>query len=143
MPKPFGRTRRGQGYRMGDYDDPTAWRAWIPKEAEEVLRLYVDEIGKLDRSSDPEQAQLLKSAAAGAEDAQQRLIEAYLQLVVLITRDYADRGPSLIDLVQAGNMGLIRAVNGLNAMAPGTSFKDFAIPAIRRAIEDIAGPPPT
>ncbi len=71
---------------MGDYDAPTAWRAWIPNE-EEVPRLYADEIGELDRLSDAEEAQLLKSAAAGAEHAQQRLIEAHLQLVVLVTRD--------------------------------------------------------
>ena len=128
---------------MGDNDEPTAWRAWIPDDAEEAFRLYVDEIGKLDRLSDAEQAQLLKSAAAGADDAKQRLIEAHLQLVVLIAKDYAGRGPSPLDLVQAGNMGLIRAVERLDATTLGVSFKDFAIPAIRQEIEDTAGRPPT
>jgi len=127
---------------MGDNDDPTAWRAWIPDDAQEV-RLYVDEIGHLDRLSDAEQAQLLKSAAAGADDAKQRLIEAHLQLVVLIAKDYAGRGPSPLDLVQAGNMGLIRAVERLDATTSEVSFKDLAIPAIRQEIEDIVGRPPT
>jgi DNA-directed RNA polymerase sigma subunit (sigma70/sigma32) len=128
---------------MGDYDDPTAWRAWMPDEPEDALRSYLDEIGRINRLSESEQAHLLKSAAAGVQDAQQRLIEAHLQLVVLIARDYVGRGTGLVDLIQAGNMGLVRAVNSLDTITLAASFKDFAAPAIRQEIEGIAGQPPT
>jgi DNA-directed RNA polymerase sigma subunit (sigma70/sigma32) len=63
--------------------------------------------------------------------------------VVLIAKDYAGRGSEMLDLIQAGNMGLIRAVEGSAAIIPGTSFADFAAPMIRKAITEAAGAPPT
>jgi RNA polymerase sigma factor (sigma-70 family) len=120
---------------MHDYNDPAAWRAWMPPDERLQMEPYLNEVDQLRRLSDAEEGQVVKSAIAGDVDAQQQLTEAHLQLVVLIVRDYVDRYTSVKDLVQEGNMGLLNAVRDLHTIPPGVSFKEFAVPAIRRAME--------
>ena len=85
---------------MCSYDDPSVWSAWIGPAADEPVRLYIQEIGRVQRLSEAEQIDLRGRAVGGDQDATQRLIEAHLQLVVCIAKDYADRGLALLDLLQ-------------------------------------------
>lgn len=89
------------------------------------LRKYLDEIAKLP----------LLTAAAERERA---LIEANLRLVVAIARGFSDRGVRMVDVIQEGNIGLVRAVE-LYDVRGGMSFPTFARPMIRRAIERALG----
>jgi RNA polymerase primary sigma factor len=121
---------------MCSYDDPGAWSAWIGPAADEPVRLYIQEIGRVPRLSEAEQIDLRGRAVDGDQDATQRLIEAHLQLVVCIAKDYADRGLALLDLLQEGNIGLVRAVAKLTEIPPGVTFVDFATANIRQSIEE-------
>src|SRR5262245_52700291 len=111
----------GRGRSRGETDRrrPAVWvvldggtvltMADLPPEADGALRMYLAEIHKVAGVPAAEEPELLKKAASGDAEAQQRLIEAHLELVVLIAKDYAGRGSEMLDLIQAGNMGLIRA----------------------------------
>jgi RNA polymerase primary sigma factor len=97
--------------------------------------MYLREIERVAPLSDAELADLQQRATSGDEGAKQRLVEAHLQLVVSIVRDYADRGLDLLDLIQDGNMGLIRAVNKLDEIPAGMTLPDFAAVSIRASID--------
>ena len=103
---------------------------------DEVVRLYVQEVEGGPRLSEAEQVELLKRAADGDQEATLRLLEAYLQHVVPIAKDYADRGVALLDLIQEGNVGLISALDKLNEIPLEMTFADFATVNIRQSIEE-------
>ena len=77
---------------------------------EDPVRMYLKEIGKVPLLSAEEEIELAKRKADGDEAAKERLIEANLRLVVSIAKRYTGRGMSFLDLVQEGNIGLMKAV---------------------------------
>src|SRR5574337_215031 len=78
--------------------------------AEDPLRLYVRQIGNGALLTREEERELARRKDAGDEAAKRRLIESNLRLVMAITRNYTKAGVPLLDLIQEGNLGLIRAV---------------------------------
>ena len=77
---------------------------------EDPVRMYLKEIGKIPLLSTEEEIELAKKIQMGDEDAKQRLAEANLRLVVSIAKRYVGRGMQFLDLIQEGNLGLIKAV---------------------------------
>ena len=77
---------------------------------EDPVRMYLKEIGKVPLLSAEEEIELAKRMADGDEDAKKRLAEANLRLVVSIAKRYVGRGMLFLDLIQEGNLGLIKAV---------------------------------
>ena len=84
--------------------------AAAPKTTSDPLRLYVRQIGDGPLLTREEERELARRKDAGDEEAKRRLIEANLRLVMSITRHYTRAGVPLLDLIQEGNLGLIRAV---------------------------------
>ncbi|MBE3570903.1 MAG: RNA polymerase sigma factor RpoD, partial [Bacillales bacterium] len=74
------------------------------------VRMYLKEIGRVDLLSAEEEIELAKRIEQGDEEAKRRLAEANLRLVVSIAKRYVGRGMLFLDLIQEGNMGLIKAV---------------------------------
>lgn len=80
------------------------------------VKMYLKEIGKVDLLSPDEETELAKRMAEGDEDAKKKLAEANLRLVVSIAKRYVGRGMLFLDLIQEGNLGLIRAVDKFDHM---------------------------
>ena len=97
------------------------------------LRVYLDELARLPRLAPEEEAALARRARAGDEAARARLTEANLRLVVQVARRYPSRGLPLPDLIEEGNLGLLRAVETFEP-ARGTRFPTYAVWWIRHAI---------
>src|SRR6059058_3204302 len=79
-------------------------------QSQDPLKLYVRSIGGGPLLTRGEERELARRKDAGDEDAKRRLIESNLRLVMSITRNYTKTGVPLLDLIQEGNLGLIRAV---------------------------------
>ena len=79
-------------------------------EVTEPLKIYLREIGEIPLLTEDEERELGRKAAEGDEAARHRLEEANLRLVVSIAKHYTNRGVALMDLIQEGNLGLMRAV---------------------------------
>ena len=77
---------------------------------EDPVRMYLKEIGKVPLLSAEEEIKLAQRMEEGDEDAKKRLAEANLRLVVSIAKRYVGRGMLFLDLIQEGNLGLIKAV---------------------------------
>ncbi|MDO5477386.1 MAG: sigma-70 family RNA polymerase sigma factor, partial [Eubacteriales bacterium] len=77
---------------------------------EDPVRMYLKEIGKVPLLTAEEEVELAKRMEAGDEEAKKRLAEANLRLVVSIAKRYVGRGMLFLDLIQEGNLGLIKAV---------------------------------
>jgi RNA polymerase primary sigma factor len=92
----------------GDDAEKTAPAAKAPTS--DPLRLYVRQIGDGPLLTREEERELARRKDAGDEAAKRKLIESNLRLVMSITRHYARAGVPLLDLIQEGNLGLIRAV---------------------------------
>lgn len=99
----------------------------------EPLRLYLDEIGKIPRLTPAEEVELSALIHGGDEEARKRMILANLRLVVTIARHYWSRGMSFLDLIEEGNLGLIRAVDKFDG-ARGYRFSTYGAWWIRQAI---------
>jgi RNA polymerase primary sigma factor len=99
---------------------------------DDPLKLYVRQIGGRLLTA-AEERELARRKDAGDEWAKQRLIEANLRLVISITRNYSRSGVPLLDLIQEGNLGLIRAVEKFD-WRMGYRFSSFATWWIRRAV---------
>jgi len=97
------------------------------------LAVYLREIGHIPLLTREEEVQLAARVAAGDEAAKQRLIESNLRLVVQVARRYLNRGLPLGDLIEEGNLGLIRAVEKFDG-ARGVRFATYATWWIRQAI---------
>ncbi len=100
---------------------------------EDPVRMYLKEIGKVPLLSADEEVELAKRMAEGDEDAKKRLAEANLRLVVSIAKRYVGRGMLLLDLIQEGNLGLIKAVEKFD-YHKGFKFSTYATWWIRQAI---------
>jgi len=107
---------------VGDYvstDDP--------------VRMYLKEIGKIPLLSTEEESALAQRMADGDDSARQRMAEANLRLVVSIAKRYVGRGMHFLDLIQEGNLGLIKAVEKFD-YSKGYKFSTYATWWIRQAI---------
>ena len=107
---------------------------------EDPVRMYLKEIGKVPLLSAEEEVELAKRMADGDEEAKKRLAEANLRLVVSIAKRYVGRGMLFLDLIQEGNLGLIKAVEKFD-YHKGFKFSTYATwirQAITRAIADQA-----
>ena len=100
---------------------------------EDPVRMYLKEIGKVPLLSAEEEIELAKRMADGDEDAKKRLAEANLRLVVSIAKRYVGRGMLFLDLIQEGNLGLIKAVEKFDYQK-GFKFSTYATWWIRQAI---------
>jgi RNA polymerase primary sigma factor len=95
----------------------------------------MQQIGRIPRLSPAEQADLCTRAADGDKDALQRLIEGHLLLVVVIAKDYANHGLNVVEILQQGNIGLVRAANALDEVPVGMTFAAFAAVRIRQFLD--------
>ena len=100
---------------------------------EDPVRMYLKEIGKVPLLSAEEEIDLAKRMADGDEEAKKRLAEANLRLVVSIAKRYVGRGMLFLDLIQEGNLGLIKAVEKFDYQK-GFKFSTYATWWIRQAI---------
>ena len=100
---------------------------------EDPVRMYLKEIGKVPLLSAEEEIELAKKMEIGDEDAKKRLAEANLRLVVSIAKRYVGRGMLFLDLIQEGNLGLIKAVEKFD-YRKGYKFSTYATWWIRQAI---------
>ena len=100
---------------------------------EDPVRMYLKEIGKVPLLTAEEEIELAKKMEQGDEDAKKRLAEANLRLVVSIAKRYVGRGMLFLDLIQEGNLGLIKAVEKFD-YRKGYKFSTYATWWIRQAI---------
>ncbi len=109
--------------------------ASLPKgiAVDDPVRMYLKEIGKVPLLSAEEEIELAKRMENGDEEAKKRLCEANLRLVVSIAKRYVGRGMLFLDLIQEGNLGLIKAVDKFD-YRKGYKFSTYATWWIRQAI---------
>ncbi|MBQ2803514.1 MAG: RNA polymerase sigma factor RpoD [Lachnospiraceae bacterium] len=100
---------------------------------EDPVRMYLKEIGKVPLLSAEEEIELAQRMETGDQDAKKRLAEANLRLVVSIAKRYVGRGMLFLDLIQEGNLGLIKAVEKFD-YRKGYKFSTYATWWIRQAI---------
>ncbi|MGH7612176.1 MAG: sigma-70 family RNA polymerase sigma factor, partial [Candidatus Dormibacteria bacterium] len=121
-----------------DFDSEESDEDILAPEADAVslddpVRMYLKEIGRVSLLKAEDEVYLAKLIEQGDEDAKHRLTEANLRLVVSIAKKYIGRGMSFLDLIQEGNMGLIRAVEKFDYQK-GFKFSTYATWWIRQAI---------
>ena len=116
-------------------DEPEILDLSVPDSIniEDPVRMYLKEIGKVPLLTAEEEIELAKRMEAGDEDAKKRLAEANLRLVVSIAKRYVGRGMLFLDLIQEGNLGLIKAVEKFD-YNKGFKFSTYATWWIRQAI---------
>ena len=100
---------------------------------DDPVRMYLKEIGKVPLLSADEEIELAKKMEEGDENAKKKLAEANLRLVVSIAKRYVGRGMLFLDLIQEGNLGLIKAVEKFD-YSKGYKFSTYATWWIRQAI---------
>ncbi|MBR0411548.1 MAG: RNA polymerase sigma factor RpoD [Eubacterium sp.] len=100
---------------------------------EDPVRMYLKEIGRIPLLKPEEEVALAKRIEAGDKEAKRQLAEANLRLTVSIAKRYAGRGMSFLDLIQEGNLGLIKAVDKFD-YRKGYKFSTYATWWIRQAI---------
>src|SRR4051794_24404516 len=119
---------------------PTARRAHTERSRDaaaagaNTLSLYLQEIGRYRLLTRAEEVQLAKRIEAGDERAKERLINANLRLVVSVAKHYQRHGIPLLDLIQEGTLGLIRASEKFD-WRRGNKFSTYAIWWIRQAVD--------
>ena len=116
-------------------EDEVDLEASIPKgiAVDDPVRMYLKEIGKVPLLSADEEIELAMRMEQGDEEAKKRLCEANLRLVVSIAKRYVGRGMLFLDLIQEGNLGLIKAVDKFD-YRKGYKFSTYATWWIRQAI---------
>ena len=130
---------RAMGIAIGEDEDETV-DMFLVEEIEEnstaladPVRMYFTEIGKVSLLTAADEVELAKGIEAGSLIAKQKMIEANLRLVVSIAKKYIGSGMPLLDLIQEGNLGLIRAVEKFDHRR-GFKFSTYATWWIRQAI---------
>ncbi len=117
-------------YSDRDYTDDLDGEFLLPDDS---VKSFLKDIGKIPLLSTEEEIELAKRMESGDEYAKKRLIEANLRLVVSIAKKYVRRGMQFLDLIQEGNMGLIKAVEKFD-YSKGFKFSTYATWWIRQAI---------
>ncbi len=105
----------------------------VPDSTSDPVKLYLQEIGKIPLLTREQEVELAKRVAEGDEKARDALINANLRLVVSIAKKYIGRGLSFLDLIQEGNLGLMKAVEKFD-WTKGYKFSTYATWWIRQAI---------
>ena len=100
---------------------------------DDSVKMYLKEIGKIELLNADQERDIAQRMADGDEDAKEMLINSNLRLVVSIAKKYMNRGLSLLDLIQEGNIGLIKAVDKFD-YTKGFKFSTYATWWIRQAI---------
>ena len=108
-------------------------KSMVGTEVDEPIKMYLREIGQVALLSHEEELEIAKKADEGDEFAKQQLVEANLRLVVSIAKKHTNRGLKLLDLIQEGNMGLMKAVEKFEYQK-GYKFSTYATWWIRQAI---------
>lgn len=108
-------------------------QSYLDDIADDSVRLYLREIGKIPLLSAEEELSLAKRVVEGDKDAKDKMAEANMRLVVSIAKRYVGRGLDLLDLIQEGNTGLLRAVEKFDP-EKGFKFSTYATWWIRQAI---------
>ena len=121
----------GEGEDLVDLVDPVDLAAEY--NLDDPVRMYLKEIGQVKLLSAEEEVELAKRVAEGDQAAKNKLTEANLRLVVSIAKKYSGRGLHILDLIQEGNTGLIRAVDKFD-WTKGNKFSTYATWWIRQAI---------
>ncbi|HET6696077.1 MAG TPA: sigma-70 family RNA polymerase sigma factor [Gaiellaceae bacterium] len=116
-----------------DDDDDEKVVAHVPAPTQDPLKLYVRQIGDGPLLTPAEERELARRKDEGDEWAKRRLIECNLRLVMSITRNYVNSGVPLLDLIQEGNLGLIRAVEKFDYRM-GFKLSTYATWWIRQAV---------
>jgi RNA polymerase primary sigma factor len=116
-----------------DEDEPEAAELDVPAPTQDPLKLYVRQIGDGPLLTPAEERELARRKDEGDEWAKRRLIECNLRLVMSITRNYVNSGVPLLDLIQEGNLGLIRAVEKFDYRM-GFKLSTYATWWIRQAV---------
>jgi len=135
--KNVGKHDESGGDKGRDADKPgiAARRSRLPvPETHDPTRLYLNEIGASPLLSAEEEVHYARLAQQGDESARKRMIESNLRLVVKIARRYLNRGMAFLDLIEEGNLGLIRAVEKFDPER-GFRFSTYATWWIRQTIE--------
>ena len=101
--------------------------------SDDPVRMYLKEIGRYALLTPEEEVELAERMQAGDEDAKRRMIEANLRLVVAIAKRYSGRGLQFLDLIQEGNLGLMKAVDKFDH-TKGYKFSTYATWWIRQSI---------
>lgn len=122
---------RDQEHDEFNFDDDLALPPGI--KINDPVRMYLKEIGRVPLLSADDEVELAKRIEKGDEEAKRRLAEANLRLVVSIAKRYVGRGMLFLDLIQEGNMGLIKAVEKFDH-TKGYKFSTYATWWIRQAI---------
>ena len=108
-------------------------QVYLDDVADDSVRLYLREIGKIPLLTAEEELALAQRVVAGEKDAKDKMAEANMRLVVSIAKRYVGRGLDLLDLIQEGNTGLLRAVEKFDP-DKGFKFSTYATWWIRQAI---------
>ncbi|MEI6751450.1 MAG: RNA polymerase sigma factor RpoD [Candidatus Saccharibacteria bacterium] len=108
-------------------------QAYVDDVSDDSVRLYLREIGKIPLLTSPEELALAYRVVAGEKAAKDQMAEANMRLVVSIAKRYVGRGLDLLDLIQEGNTGLLRAVEKFDP-DKGFKFSTYATWWIRQAI---------
>jgi RNA polymerase primary sigma factor len=118
----------------GEEETETDTRVYLDDDvADDSVRLYLREIGKIPLLNAEEELELAQRVVAGDKDAKDKMAEANMRLVVSIAKRYVGRGLDLLDLIQEGNTGLLRAVEKFDP-DKGFKFSTYATWWIRQAI---------
>ena len=116
-----------------DMDEVDALELAAEYNLDDPVRMYLKEIGQVKLLTADEEIELAKRVSEGDKAAKDRLTEANLRLVVSIAKKYSGRGLHILDLIQEGNTGLIRAVDKFD-YTKGNKFSTYATWWIRQAI---------
>lgn len=114
-------------------EEPTTAPAYLDDIADDSVRLYLREIGKIPLLTPEEELALAQRVKAGDKKAKDQMAEANMRLVVSIAKRYSGRGLDFLDLIQEGNTGLLRAVEKFDP-DKGFKFSTYATWWIRQAI---------
>ena len=121
---------------MGEYSGEEDDESVLGQEGliiDDPVKMYLKEIGKVDLLSTEQELELAEKMAGGDEKAKQKLVESNLRLVVSIAKRYVGRGMFFLDLIQEGNLGLMKAVEKFD-YTKGYKFSTYATWWIRQAI---------
>ena len=126
------RSRKASTLRVPE--ESTSRSASRPTHHGDVTRIYLSEIGRTALLTADEEKSLSRAALQGCVASRQRMIQANLRLVVKVARAYINRGLPLLDLIEEGNLGLIRAVEKFDPER-GCRFSTYATWWIRQSVE--------
>jgi len=134
---PSGKITKGDWVDAEEEDDeeiaPIKDTRYLEDVADDSVRLYLREIGKIPLLTAPEELALAQKVVSGDKRAKDKMAEANMRLVVSIAKRYVGRGLDLLDLIQEGNTGLLRAVEKFDP-DKGFKFSTYATWWIRQAI---------